>query len=173
MTVEEMIEIVLKHEGGLVNHPADPGGLTNRGITLATYQRYYPDKTAEDLKKMPKEKAVEFYRKHFYEKYSVDKLPCCIQDIFLDMTINHGVGNASKILQRGINGTGASIVVDGKVGKKTRAAAEAAAKKDCQELREQINDSRQQFFNRIISNRPQMQVFARGWRNRVNSFRKS
>lgn len=171
MTFEEMIEIVLKHEGGLVNHPKDPGGLTNRGITLATYQRYYPDKTAEDLRKMTKAEAIEFYHKHFYKKYNVDKLPSCIQDIYLDMCVNHGVGNASKLLQRGINGFGFSIIVDGKVGKKTIATAEAAAKKDCQELREQVNDSRQQFFNRIISNRPEMQVFARGWRNRVNSFR--
>lgn len=171
MNIDKIIATTLKHEGGYVNHPDDPGGHTNMGITLATYQQSYPEATVEELKNLTVEQATEFYRIKFYERFQVELLPECVQDIYFDMLVNHGKGNADKILQRGINVCGIPIIVDGKVGTKTRAAAKRAASVGCEDFREAINDSRQQFYNRIITNRPNMKVFARGWRNRVNSFR--
>ena len=37
---EVCLERLLQHEGGYVNHPDDPGGRTNKGITQRVYERY-------------------------------------------------------------------------------------------------------------------------------------
>ena len=171
MDIEQIITKTLHHEGGYVNHPNDPGGHTNMGITLATYQRHFPEATVDTLKSLTRRQAISFYREHFYEKYRVDSLPEIIRDVYFDSLVNHGPGNAGKILQRGVKARGVDIKVDGKVGKRTIAGAEKAAREDAEEFRAAVNDARQQFYHRIVANRPQMKVFAKGWRNRVDAFR--
>ena len=37
---EKALELVLHHEGGYVDHPKDPGGATNYGVTKKVYERY-------------------------------------------------------------------------------------------------------------------------------------
>ena len=49
-TFKTVIGHVLKHEGGYVDHPRDPGGATNKGVTLRTFRRYIkPKGTKADL----------------------------------------------------------------------------------------------------------------------------
>lgn len=160
----------LKHEGGYVNHPADPGGVTNFGITLGTYQRTYPEATAQTIRDLTVETAITYYWVHFYKANDVDLLPKGIRDIYFDMCVNHGRGNADRILQRGLNEYGISTSVDGRVGSKTRANSKKAASENLEKLRKAINNCREDFYLRIIERRPEMVVFKRGWLNRVRKF---
>ena len=41
MKFSEAIEIVLKHEGGYVNDPDEPGGETKYGISKRSFPKYY------------------------------------------------------------------------------------------------------------------------------------
>lgn len=169
-SAKEIIMNTLKHEGGYVNHPADPGGVTNYGITLGTYQRYYPEATPQTIKDLTVEEAIQFYWDKFFVANQVSLLPKGIQDIYFDMCVNNGRGNADRILQRGLNEYGISTSVDGRVGPITRKNASKAVRGDLQRLRVSINNCREDFYLRIIERRPEMVVFKAGWLNRVRAF---
>ena len=77
---DEIIEGVLKHEGGYVNDPTDLGGETNFGIT----KRFYPD---VDIKNLTEEGAKEIYKKDYWDKNKVDDLPDDLKHIYFDMCV--------------------------------------------------------------------------------------
>ena len=74
---DEIIEGVLKHEGGYVNDPTDLGGETNFGIT----KRFYPD---VDIKNLTEEGAKEIYKRDYWDKNKVDDVPDDLKHIFFD-----------------------------------------------------------------------------------------
>ena len=108
-TFDEIIEVTLHHEGGYVHDPKDLGGETNFGIA----KRFYPK---VDIKNLTKEGAKEIYKKDYWDKNKVDRLPDDLKHIFFDMCVNQGRGTAVKILQRAINGKGGKLKVDGGFG---------------------------------------------------------
>ena len=67
-TFNEIIEVVLEHEGGYVNDPTDLGGETNFGIT----KRFYPD---VDIKNLTKEGAKEIYKRDYWDKNRIEEVP--------------------------------------------------------------------------------------------------
>jgi lysozyme family protein len=107
MKFEDAIEILLKHEGGYVNHPKDPGGETNFGIA----KRSYPDL---NLKTLTKEEAVEIYRRDFWEKCKIELLPPALRLIVFDCAVNQGPGVAVGLLQAAVGSK-----VDGVLGPET------------------------------------------------------
>lgn len=83
MTFSEMIDVVLKFEGGYVNDPKDPGGETNFGIS----KRQYPNL---DIKNLTKDQAKQIYFRDYYLKYDIDKLPPALQLMALDTAVLQG-----------------------------------------------------------------------------------
>ena len=90
---DDIIEVVLHHEGGYVNDPKDPGGETNFGIA----KRSHPD---VDIKNLTKEEAKEIYYEHYWCGNKVPHMPDDLKHIYFDMCVNQGKGRAVKILQR-------------------------------------------------------------------------
>ncbi len=100
-TYEEALRRLLLHEGGYTNHPADPGGPTNFGITLADYRRYVkPDATADDVRAMKVEEAKAIYRSRYWDAMRCDELPAGVDYCIFDYAANSGTGRAPKVLQR-------------------------------------------------------------------------
>lgn len=94
------IDFIFKFEGGYVNHPKDPGGPTNRGITLKTAQAFWkPDATAEDVKAMPKSVAEDIYRKQYADKVGFDTLPSGIDLVCFDAGVLSGPARAKGWLK--------------------------------------------------------------------------
>lgn len=102
-----VIHYILDEEGGYVNDPRDPGGETNWGIS----KRAYP---SLDIKNLKPEKAIEIYRRDYWDPVRGDDLPKGVDLLVLDCAVNQGVGVAARILQ-----TACGAVADGKVGPKT------------------------------------------------------
>ena len=71
------LELVLKHEGGFVDHPEDPGGATNKGITHKTYSDFLgrPLEDVSELKNIPDEHVELIYKQGYWDKIKGDQLP--------------------------------------------------------------------------------------------------
>lgn len=92
---EAAISKTLQYEGGYTNHPADPGGPTNWGITIADARMYWKkDATAADVKAMPKSVAIEIYRKHYWDAMKCDSLPAGVDLAVFDFGVNSGVSRS-------------------------------------------------------------------------------
>lgn len=119
------LQHVLRHEGGLVDHPADPGGRTHRGVTqrklnevrAAAPQLNLPAKV-DDL---TLEHTADIYRREYWQRLACDELPPAIALAVFDAGVNAGIGRAAKWLQQACR-----VKVDGVIGAQTIAAAKAA-----------------------------------------------
>lgn len=114
---------VLQSEGGWSDDPRDPGGATNKGITLATYQAVRPGATKADLKAISDEMVSLIYKNRYWDKVRGDDLPDGLDLVAFDAAVNSGVWRGSKWLQSAVGAT-----ADGEIGTKTiRAAKQAKA----------------------------------------------
>lgn len=145
----DIIEVVLHHEGGYVNDPDDPGGETNFGIA----KRSHPD---VDIANLTKEGAKEIYKKHYWDKNKVESLPENLRHIYFDMCVNQGKSRGVKILQRAANAKGADLVVDGGLGPKTIAALDGV------EL-DRVRAYRIKYYADLVTRKPDLEKFYFGW----------
>ena len=97
----ESLDVVLKHEGGYVDHPEDPGGRTNMGITQAVYEKYLGRTvTEEEMKDMKIGDVRIIYKESYWDKIKGDDLPSGIDFCVFDWAVNSGVSRASRALQK-------------------------------------------------------------------------
>src|SRR5262245_7285211 len=89
---ERAIPILLEEEGGLVDNPKDPGGLTKYGIS----QRSYPH---VDIRALTPEAASAIYARDFWPACGADRLPWPLCLFVLDHAVNAGSVAAIKCLQ--------------------------------------------------------------------------
>jgi len=156
----EAIRRVLASEGGYVNHPSDPGGPTNFGITIADYRKYVKaDATAADVRAMKVDEAKAIYREKYWVAIRCDELPAGVDYCLFDYAVNSGTGRAPKVLQR-VLGTS----VSGRVDDATLAAARG---RDARALVQAICDERLRFLQGLKT----WPVFGKGWSRRVGEVR--
>ena len=141
---------VLRHEGGLVDDPKDPGGLTNFGVS----QRSYPQ---ENIRGMTKERAAAIYRKDYWARVRGDDLPDGIDLATFDAAVNSGPKMAVKWLQRAL-----LVKPDGEIGPTT---VEAARRSDPATTIRRMCEDRLGFL-RALKTWPH---FGKGWQRRVDS----
>lgn len=116
---QRALRLVLKHEGGYVNHPDDPGGATNKGITIATYRQFVkPNATIADLKAISDADVARVYKLQYWAKVQGDRLPDGLDYAVFDFAVNSGPGRAAQFLQDVLG-----VTADGQIGPETLAAA--------------------------------------------------
>lgn len=164
MTTENFgraLTLVLKHEGGYVDHPADPGGATNRGITLATLSAWRGRKvTKAEVRALTEAEAAVIYRANYWNVIKGDDLPAGLDYAVFDFAVNSGPARAAKHLQA-LVGTAA----DGLIGPKTLAVVRA---KEPTDLIRRLTRSRLDFLSAL----PTWPTFGKGWRARVQGVEK-
>lgn len=149
------LAVTLPHEGGYVNHPKDPGGHTNKGVTLATMRSFYPGATVTDLKKITNAQVQRIYEAGYWSPVAGEKLPAGVDLSVFDYGVNSGPSRSVKDLQRVLN-----IKVDGKAGPQTEQAAGKANGKAVI----QAHCARRLSFMRSLKI---WETFKRGWSRRV------
>jgi len=149
-------EMVLKHEGGFVNHPRDPGGMTNLGVTKANWERYLNrDVSEDDMRSLTPELVKPFYKAMYWDKIKGDQLPSGIDYAAYDLAVNSGVGRAAKYLQEI-----AGVTADGVIGPKSLEAIQAC---DAKETADAICGMRMDFLKGLST----FDTFGKGWTDRV------
>ncbi len=152
---DDIIEVVLHHEGGYVNDPDDPGGETNFGIA----KRSHPD---VDIANLTKEGAKEIYKRDYWDGNKVEELPEELRHIYFDMCVNQGKGRAVKILQQAVNAKGGDLKVDGGLGPMTL----KAILKSNLEL-DRVRAYRVKYYADLVTRKPDLEKFYFGWFRRA------
>jgi len=115
LNLEQSLKQLLGNEGGFVDHPADPGGATNFGITQRVARAHG---FTGDMRNLPLGTALSIYKSDYWDPIKADQLPDALRFHVFDAAVNSGPGQAVKWLQ-----SAAGITVDGVIGPKTLAAA--------------------------------------------------
>jgi lysozyme family protein len=146
----------LYHEGGFVNHPQDPGGMTNLGVTKRAWEAWKKSPvTEQDMRNLTPEMVAPFYKEMYWDLAKCDDLPAGVDYCVFDAAVNSGVGRSVKWLQQCVGAT-----PDGKIGPKTIAATQNIAPKT---LIEMMIEQRIVFLQSL----PTWGAFGKGWGRRV------
>lgn len=174
---------VMRWEGGFFDHPNDPGGVTNYGVSLMFLKGLDlvegdidgdGDIDRDDVLKITKEQARAIFKRHFWNKPRAAELPPLVAMAYYDLAVNAGTGRAAIVLQEAINALrpGAIAKLAPNVGPLTRRyAGMLAAEGREAELALAYLDQRENWYRRLAKARPKSAVFLRGWLNRTDAAR--
>lgn len=147
---------VLDFEGGFVNDPHDPGGATNKGITIAVFRKWVKrNGTVEDLKNISPQDVAKVYRKHYWDAVRADDLPHGVDFAVFDYAVNSGPTRAAKALQAACN-----VTQDGIIGHVTLAALSHI---DPKEIVQRVCNARLAFLRTLKT----WERYKGGWQRRV------
>ena len=155
------IALILKHEGGYVNNPKDPGGATNLGVTKKVWEEWVGKPVSiDDMKALKVEDVKPLYKAQYWDRVRGDGLPAGVDYAVFDVAVNSGVVRAAKFLQAALG-----LTTDGIIGPATLAATEAA---NPRELVTDICEKRLAFMQSL----PIWSTFGKGWQRRVEEVEK-
>ena len=153
---DKCLKTILHHEGGYVNHPKDPGGETNLGVTKRVYEEHGGTK---DMKDLLVEDVAPIYKKGYWDKMKGDDLPGGLDLCVFDFGVNAGPGRAAKFLQSMIGTT-----VDGGIGPNTLAKVEEYVRENGEhETVKKYQEMRQKYYEQLST----FATFGKGWTRRV------
>ena len=153
---EMAFQMVLKHEGGYVNNPKDPGGMTNLGVTKKVWEEYVGHEVDEAIMRgLTPDMVQPLYKKNYWDRIKGDQLPDGVDYAAYDLAVNSGVGRAAKYLQQI-----AGVPADGIIGPKSLEAIKSCP---AEEVVDALCDMRLEFLKRL----PTWTTFGKGWERRV------
>jgi len=154
---DKSLKILLKHEGGYVNHPKDPGGETNLGVTKRVYEDWGGSKNMKDL---TREDVAPIYKNNYWDRCKCDHLPSGLDLAVFDWAVNSGTGRAAKNLQAMIG-----TVSDGGIGPNTlKTLNEYIEHHGLESVIEEYKKVRQDFYESLST----FDTFGKGWTRRNN-----
>jgi lysozyme family protein len=153
---EKCLKNVLLSEGGFVNHPSDPGGETNLGVTRATWELWVGHPVSEkEMRNLTPLMVSPLYKRKYWDACRADELVSGLDYCVFDVAVNSGVGRAVKLLQQSVGAT-----PDGSFGSITFGLVKQV---DPTTLIERYCARRMEFLESLKS----FPVFGRGWSRRV------
>lgn len=154
---KECLDLVLKSEGGYVNNPADPGGMTNLGVTKRVWEEYTGHEADEkEMRSLTPEKVAPLYEQKYWRPCYGEVLPRGLDFVVFSMGVNAGPGRAIKLLQSSIG-----CVPDGVIGPKTRGLI---CDSNTATLISQFSEARREYYRSLKT----FPVFGKGWLARVD-----
>lgn len=155
-----IMEHTFQWEGGYVDHPQDPGGATNMGITFSVLREWRGQPiTKQDVRNLTREEAIDIYKAKYWNKVWGDIMPSGLDLVMMDAGVNSGIFASIRWVQRALG----NVNKDGKLGPQTYGAIQKQPNmvefvEKC--VTERLKSVRQ-FRNYA--------VFGRGWENRIAS----
>jgi lysozyme family protein len=154
---KECLDLVLKSEGGYVNNPADPGGMTNLGVTKRVWEEYTGHQADEkEMRNLTPEKVAPLYEQKYWRPCYGEVLPRGLDFVVFSMGVNAGPGRAVKLLQQSIG-----CVPDGVIGPATRGLI---CDSNTATLITKFSETRREYY-RALKTFP---IFGKGWLARVD-----
>lgn len=169
LTFDKALVQVLAMEGGFTADPDDPGGPTNKGITLEVFSRHTGRKLdpatratrVRELRAISDDLVREIYLQRYWRPSRASEMPAAIGFMHFDASVNHGLTGAARLLQGALTRQQPSLDVDGEIGPLTLGAA---ARADERRLLADFANERRARYRAL----PHFWKFGRGWLNRVD-----
>ena len=169
-SVALIIGAVFAVEGGYVNHPNDPGGATNHGVTEAVARA---NGYRGDMRDLTRDEAAGIYQRQYIERpgflplIAIDE---AVGEEVIDTAVNMGPARPSRYFQRALNEVcGSFVAVDGKIGPSTvgtwlicRIEKGPPA---CVAMLDSLDRQQESEYDRLVRVNPSLRVFRRGWQN--------
>ena len=153
---EQAFQWLLDGEGGYVDNPADPGGMTNLGVTKRTWESYVGhDVTENEMRALTPDKVRPLYKARYWDLVSGDKLPAGVDYCVFDTCVNSGPGRAAGILQDVLG-----VTQDNRIGPQTLSAA---SKQDAGTIIINYTTTRLMYLKGLRT----WETFGGGWEKRV------
>lgn len=161
----DVLAFVLAREGGFVNDPRDPGGMTNLGVTARQWQAWTGHGVNEAVMRSLTPAAVgNFYRSGYWHAIAGEELPIALALAVFDFAVNAGPSRAVFELQELVGAH-----ADGKAGPATLRAVQAyAAGIGLARLIDRYCDARADFY-RTLERFP---IYGKGWLARIELVRR-
>ena len=154
---EECLAHILRSEGGYVNHPQDPGGETNLGVTRRVWQDWVKRELHDDeMRHLTPELVGPLYKARYWDAVHGDVLPAGLDLCVFDCAVNAGVSRAARFLQHAVG-----AVEDGVLGPKTLALIQ---EKNPATLIADFCDQREAHYKSL----PTFATFGKGWMARLD-----
>lgn len=154
------LEHVLEMEGGWTDDQFDPGGPTNKGITLRVFAEWKgvaPDAGLKaELKRIPDEAVRDIYQQRYWRPAHCAEMAPALAFFHFDAAVNHGVTGAMRLMQRAVD-----TDADGEIGPNTRAAI---ARFPVADVLHRYAETRRARYRAL----PHFWRFGRGWLARVD-----
>ncbi|MCL1868633.1 MAG: peptidoglycan domain protein [Paludibacter sp.] len=167
--VNILAKFILKWEGGFVNNPNDPGGATNKGVTIAVWKAQGYDKNGDgridvnDLKLITDADAIKILKSNYWNRWFADKITSqAVANTLVDWVWGSGAWGI-KIPQRLLG-----LKENGIVDYVTLNMLNNRIIKDKEAFLQDLYKARYQYLNDIVKKNPKLQVFFKGWNNRMN-----
>lgn len=153
---DKSFQLLLKSEGGYVDHPSDPGGRTNLGVTQAVWENWIGRSSNEkEMRSLTADMVEPLYKKKYWDACKCDELPNGLDYLVFDFAVNAGVGRSIKTLQTSVGAT-----PDGAIGPKTIQAVMVCSKN---QLIDKFSEEKLKFYQSL----PTFATFGNGWTNRI------
>jgi len=154
---KECLDLVLKSEGGFVNNPNDPGGMTNLGVTKRVWEEYTGHEVDEKaMRGLTPEKVAPLYEQKYWRPCYGEVLPRGLDFVVFSMGVNAGPGRSVKLLQSSLG-----LVPDGVIGPRTRGLISDS---NCATLIAKFSESRRLYYGALKT----FPIFGKGWLARVD-----
>lgn len=162
---EASLPFVLRWEGGFVDHPNDPGGRTNKGVTQKVYDAWRKRQglPVRDVKRLDDTELHRIYESGYWIPPHCDRLARQLDLVHFDTAVNMGLGRAVRFLQKA-----AGCGVDGDFGSQTEKAVQACRPGD---LIASYCATREAYYRELVRRNASLVVFLKGWLNRLNALR--
>ena len=152
------LALLLAHEGGFVNHPQDPGGMTNLGVTKRVWEEWTGHEVDEkQMRALTPELVAPLYKRKYWDACRSDDLVSGVDYAVFDVAVNSGAGRAIKFLQSCVG-----VDADGGFGPRTLTAVKVA-EQDPERLIELYCAKRLEFLQTLKT----FETFGKGWSRRV------
>lgn len=154
-----IVPFILHWEGGYAKLPNDPGGETNKGVTWATWMKFY-GRTYNEFLKMPADKWAHIYKVGYWDAMRCDEIKSQkIAEVLAEWCWLSGAKIPTKNVQRLL-----ALKADAMLGDETLRAINRANE---QQLYESLIGTRYKFIAKIPYYSPSNWAYVDGWLNRM------
>jgi len=156
----DCLDLVLKSEGGYIDHPKDPGGRTNLGVTQRVWEEWIGHPATEkDMRELTPAIVAPMYEMRYWRTSYCEKLPRGLDLLVFSMAVNAGSGRSVKLLQDAIG-----VLPDGVIGPRTMAKINEA---NAETLIDKFSEARTAYYKGLKL----FPVFGKGWLSRTDKER--